>query len=155
MRRVGAVLAAAAIVIVFAAPSAHASADDLANSIASEVASPFCPGVTLENCPSDAATALRAKILEKAEAGWSKDRIMAWLEDEYGASIRAVPPASGSGLWAWLAPALALVAGALLAAILMRKWTSRRGFAEPSRPEPSGEMRARIDDELTALRSEM
>ena len=156
MKRAGALFAGVLLVLALGAPYARASADDIATSISNEVESPFCPGVTLENCPSDAAAALRAKIVERAEAGWSKGRIMGWLEDEYGVSIRAVPPTSGSGLGAWLAPGVAVLAGALLIAALMRRWTKRRrGPDTEERPALTGEMRARIDDELRALRSEL
>jgi cytochrome c-type biogenesis protein CcmH len=149
------VVTVATFAVVLAAPYAHASADDVASSVANEVASPFCPGVTLENCPSDAAVALRAKILAHAEAGWSKDRILTWLEDEYGPSIRAVPRPSGTGLWAWLAPGLALLAGVIVASVLARRWTARRAGEVDVEPTAiSGDMRARIDDELRALRGE-
>jgi cytochrome c-type biogenesis protein CcmH/NrfF len=133
--------------------TARAAPEDLANEIAAKVMSPFCPGVTLENCPSDKAAALRARIQSWAENGWGEDRILAELVELYGDPIRAVPPASGSGLWAWLAPALALAGGAALAVALARRWT--RAPDDPSSkaaPVVPPETRARLEDELNALR---
>jgi cytochrome c-type biogenesis protein CcmH len=153
MRR-GALIVAAALGLSFVPQgAAHASAEDLANSISAQVMSPFCPGVTLENCPSDNATELRSRIVSWAEMGWSRDRILTRLEDEYGSSILAVPPRSGSGLWAWLTPLLALIAGGGLAAAFARRWARRPRQPAPEASETlSAEMRDRLDDELRALR---
>jgi cytochrome c-type biogenesis protein CcmH/NrfF len=153
MKRAAVLLTVFVALGVIPAP-ASASPEDLATSISNDVISPFCPGVTLENCPSDAAAALRARIVSWAEAGWSRSRIMDKLEAEYGASIRALPPTSGSGLWAWLAPGLVLLAGALLATVLARRWARRRA-PEAQTAGPTGEMRARLDEELRLLRGEM
>lgn len=156
MRRSAGVLFAAAVFLVIAASPGLAAPDDLANRIAGEVMSPFCPGVTLENCPSNAAVALRARIVSWAEMGWSKDRIMDRLVDEYGPTIRAIPPKSGSGLWAWLAPALVLLLGGGLAGVLARRWT--RGPREPAPADPTAlpdDLKSRIDGELRALRGRM
>ena len=142
-----------ALVCLVAGP-AKASPEEVANDIAAKVMSPFCPGVTLENCPSDKAVALRDRIESWAERGWDEDRIMAELVDLYGDPIRATPPASGSGLWAWLAPALALGAGAILAGVLSRRWT-RRAEVTPEEDDGSrlsAETRARLNEELDALR---
>jgi cytochrome c-type biogenesis protein CcmH/NrfF len=131
---------------------AGAAPEDLANEIAAKVMSPFCPGVTLENCPSDKAVALRARIESWAENGWDEDRIMAELVDLYGDPIRAVPPASGSGLWAWLAPGVAVLGGAALVTWLARRWARRPPASNDELPVVGAETRARIDKELDALR---
>ena len=151
MTRILGVVAVALLVCVNAG-AARASGEDLANTIAAEIMSPFCPGVTLENCPSDKAVELRARIQSWAEQGWGKDRIMAELEDLYGQSIRAIPPKSGTGLWAWLAPGLAVLAGLAAAAVLARRWT-RRGRTDSRNAAPvPAETRARLAEELDALR---
>lgn len=133
---------------------AGAAPEDLANEIAAKIMSPFCPGVTLENCPSDKAVALRERIETWAAQGWGEERIMAELVDLYGDPIRATPPARGWGLWAWLAPGLAVGGGAAVAVALTRRWT-RRGSGVPEDDYDAlvpAETRARLDEELRALR---
>ena len=155
MRRASVALTGIVLFIALGGGPASASPEDLATSIASEVMSPFCPGVTLENCPSDAAAALRTRIVSWAEDGQTRSQIMDRLVDEYGVTIRALPPAEGSGLWAWLAPGIAVLVGALVAGVLARRWSRRRRDASDSEPvELPGDMRARLDDELRVLRSE-
>jgi cytochrome c-type biogenesis protein CcmH/NrfF len=135
-----------------------AAPEDLANDIATRITSPFCPGVTLHDCPSRAAADLRNRISGWAEAGWSRGRIMARLESEYGQEIRAVPPASGSGLFAWVAPLAAMAAGAAVAFALARHWSAGARRARAGKPEETNSLslspaeRRRLDDELAAFK---
>ena len=151
MRRALLLLVTATLV---AAPSvAHADAEDVANAVAREVMSPYCPGVTLHDCPSASAQELRDEIAGWARAGMTRDEILARLEDEFGPSIRAVPQ-GGSGLLAWLLPAAALAAGAAVALLLARRWSRRRPEAPGPAPAASPEAAARLNAELDRLRAE-
>lgn len=150
MKRALALLAGA--LFLLPAP-ALAAPEDVANSVAQEVMSPYCPGVTLHDCPSSKAQELREEITEWARAGMTKAEIIGRLEDEFDSSIRAVPRGSG-GLFAWLLPAAALVIGAAAAVLLARRWSRRR----PEPPAPvlaaSPENAARLNAELDRLRAE-
>lgn len=150
-----AVLSLLVAAFVVGAPTvASAAPEDVANAVAQEVMSPYCPGVTLHDCPSSSAQEMRSEIAAWAEDGMTKDAILARLEDEFGPSIRALPSAGGSGLLAWLLPGLALVAGAALAIVLARRWAKR-----PPAPVAPGvavpaEAGARLSAELDQLRRE-
>lgn len=144
------VLAALAIVLVVAAPAA-AAPQDVANSISSQIMSPFCDGVTLHDCPSQAAADLRDEIESWAARGWSRDKIMTTLEQRYGPKIDAVPD-NGEGLAAWLVPTLAVVGGLALAIALARRWAGRR--VTPPVESISPEDRARVDRELASFREQ-
>ena len=141
---------ALAMVLLVAGP-AIAGPQDMANRVAAEVTSPFCDGVTLENCPSEEAVRLRATIAHKAAAGWSEARIVSWLENDYGVEA-ATPPRSGVGLLAWLLPALAVAAGIALLVTLIRRWTRRAGPDEEPAAAASPGDRARLDRELAHAR---
>jgi cytochrome c-type biogenesis protein CcmH len=137
-----------------ATPAWAGSPEDLANRISAEVMSPYCPGVTLHDCPSDAAVQLRDRILGWARDGWSRDRILDRLEAEYGASIRSTPPASGAGLWAWVMPGVAVAAGLIAATLVARRW-SRRRSPEGDVVEPTAAQRSRLDSELAQARDQL
>lgn len=140
--------------LLVASPAAAGGAEDLANRISAEVMSPYCPGVTLHDCPSDAAVQLRDRILGWARDGWSRERILDRLEAEYGASIRSTPPASGAGLGAWVTPAVAVGAGLIAAAAAARRWSRRRSVEEdPGEPTPA--QRSRLDAELARMREQL
>lgn len=140
--------------LLVASPAAAGGAEDLANRISAEIMSPYCPGVTLHDCPSDAAVQLRDRILGWARDGWSRERILDRLEAEYGASIRSTPPASGAGLGAWVTPAVAVGAGLIAAAAAARRWSRRRSVEEdPGEPTPA--QRSRLDAELARMREQL
>lgn len=141
--------------ILSAAPAA-AAPEDVANDVSEQIMSPFCPGVTLQACPSDAAIDLRERIKTMAERGLGRAEIIAVLEREYGSSIRAAPLTSGSGLLAWLLPIVAGIAGVGIGWRFLRRWVRA-----PAGPDGSGGNipvtpadRRRLDLELEKLRGE-
>jgi cytochrome c-type biogenesis protein CcmH/NrfF len=152
MRRL--VLVTTIFAISWAPATAVATPEDVANDISSEIMSPYCPGVTLHDCPSEQAIALRERIVAWAAAGWSRGRILETLEAEFGPQIRAVPPAEGKGILAWLLPALGAVAGVAVAWTVARRWSSRGRFAASPAPpaRASEEDRMRVNAELARLR---
>lgn len=148
-------VAVAALLVVSAVP-ALAAPEDVANEISTQIMSPYCPGVTLHDCPSDSAVALRDQIVGWAQQGFTRAQILDKLEAEFGPTIRAVPPASGSGLLAWLLPGVAALGGAALGWWFLRRWVH-----SPARPEgydPDVHIterdRKRLDIELNKLRGE-
>jgi cytochrome c-type biogenesis protein CcmH/NrfF len=145
-------IAFVAAVIVMGAAPALAAPEDVANEVSAEVMSPFCDGVTLHDCPSQAALDLRDQIQTWAEDGWSKSRIIDELEDRFGPGIHATPQDS-EGVGAWALPVGALLAGIALLAWLAPRWTKRRRDEEP--PPVDAADHARIERELAALREEM
>jgi cytochrome c-type biogenesis protein CcmH/NrfF len=147
------VFAALAFVLVSATP-AMANAEDDANYISEHVMSPYCPGVTLHDCPSDRAVELRDKIKDLAEQGFTRAQIMSELEAEFGPTIRAEPPRSGIGLLAWILPLVAGLGAAAFAWTILRRWAR-----PPDRPEGydpdvhvTTEDRRRLDVELDKMR---
>jgi cytochrome c-type biogenesis protein CcmH/NrfF len=167
MRNVRAVAAVTVALLALATPAA-AGPEDVANDIASRVMSPFCPGVTLHDCPSAEAQDLRDRIERWARRGLSEDQILDSLEADYGVAIRSTPPAADGGWLAWALPGTALVLGLVLGWLLLRRWTiaAARGRARDEesieraresrigREDLSDRDRRRLDAELAMLRSE-
>jgi cytochrome c-type biogenesis protein CcmH/NrfF len=141
---------AACFLVLVAAP-AFGAPEDVANDIASKVVSPYCPGVTLHDCPSAAAVELRTKIQSWLEDGMDKAAVLDRLENEYGTTINAAPPADGTGLWAYALPIVAVVAGLALIVLLTRRWTNKGDGRDP--PALTREERSRLESELSAFRS--
>jgi cytochrome c-type biogenesis protein CcmH/NrfF len=148
------ILALVTVALLASSAPAQASPQDDANWISEHVMSPFCPGVTLHDCPSDSAVALRDRITAMAAQGFTRAQIMAELEREYGAGIRAEPMKSGSGLLAWLLPVLGAIAGGSVALMLARRWL--KVPEPPDGYDPDVHMteldRRRLDAELDKFR---
>jgi cytochrome c-type biogenesis protein CcmH/NrfF len=87
-----------------------------------QLRSPYCPGMMLEVCPSPQAKLLRDTLELLAWSGEPSDTIVAWMLERYGEEYRAVPLTRGSGLWAWLLPPLALLAGIVVLIGVLRRF---------------------------------
>jgi cytochrome c-type biogenesis protein CcmH/NrfF len=141
------------ILLLVAAPAARgADPQDIANDISRQMLSPYCPGITLHDCPSDNSIALRSRITRWAERGMDKAAIERRLEADFGENIWASPETSGSGLWAWVLPIAAGVAGVALVGVLATRWARRPAPERTDGPDPTPEQRRRLDLELAALR---
>lgn len=92
----------------------------IAEEIFSEINSPFCPGRLLKDCPSNAAMELKQSIIDRANAGEKKERIMNQLYKEHGEILRATPDDSFMGSVAWAGPFVFLGVGAIVLFLFMR-----------------------------------
>lgn len=138
------------VLLVALATPAVASPESEALDISKRIMSPFCPGVTLHECPSAAASDLRDRIAGWVDAGWSDDRIEDELVAEYGEAILPVEPA-GDGLAAWLLPLGGLAIGATGVVLAARRWRRR---PDVEGRDISAVERARVESELLAFRNE-
>jgi cytochrome c-type biogenesis protein CcmH/NrfF len=89
-------------------PPAALSADNnqIAESVYSEINSPFCKGKLLRDCPSSGASELKQEVVDLAAQGKTKEEIISALYTRYGDEIRAVPSSSFIGKLAWFVPFL-------------------------------------------------
>lgn len=110
--------------------------------------SPFCPGLTLEECPSNQSAMLRDQIKERVARGSTNRQIDEWLVAEYGESVLARP----KGAVPWLVPAVLLAGGAggLLYALSRRKAppTEHPPVSVSSSSAPTAAERSRLAEDL-------
>ena len=116
----------------------------------SKIRSPFCPGQTLEICPSWQAEELRDSIDQWAGDGLTADSLIELVVATHGEEYRGFPKRSGTGLLAWVMPPAALVLGLGLVVLALRRL---RGPATPA-SERSGlteQEKERLDSALAEL----
>ena len=82
-----------------------------ASSIARQTMSPFCPGRTLSDCPSEFATEWRSDIREMVAQGLSAEEIQSILEKRAGGNLSGIPNRESSYV---LPIAFSLAAGLVL-----------------------------------------
>jgi len=105
-----------------------------ASAIARQTMSPFCPGRTLADCPSEFATEWRRDIRQMIAEGRSPAEVQAELERRAGANLSGSPARDTSY---WVPAAFALLGVGALAAIFVRL---RRAAPErPTQGPPAGE----------------
>jgi hypothetical protein len=127
--------------------------------LAHELMSPYCPGRSLAACPSEQAAELRQWILLQEAAGASKEDVIASLHARFGDEILATPPSEGWGLVARALPMAALVLGAGIVFLVLRRMVAARvpgdgGDTGDGRPAAAGsaaadgDLERMVDEEL-------
>ncbi len=146
MRRL---LALAGLLLLVAVPvSVAATPQFTQDEIETEVMCPVC-GTRLDLSHSPAANQIRDFIDEKRQAGWTKQQVKDALVAQFGVRILATTPTEGSGLFAWLVPLAAGLAGIGVAVALVVVWRRRpRTEPVPATAILDDESRRRVDDAL-------
>jgi cytochrome c-type biogenesis protein CcmH len=111
--------------------------------------SPFCPGRLLRDCPSGEATLLKDKIRQRIVAGESPEEIQESIYAEYGDEVRAAPPSTGFGIFAWVTPFLFLLVGFAFTIVWLRSKRSEPESPDPSSDSLDAKTRERIESELS------
>lgn len=115
-----------------------------------EVMSPFCPGLTLADCPSPNAFELRKDIQARLERGESRESIVDALVAQYGTELLSDPSDTPIGRVVWGVPFLLAALAAGILAILVRRMTHGQPSETPGSAEPPA-VRERLDEELAAM----
>ena len=126
--------------------------DREATNLYQQVFSPFCPGRSLNDCPSSKAAELKDQMRAELEAGKAPEVILNEVFQKFGDQYRAVPQFAGVGMFVWLVPIGFVVIGLLIAVAASsrrKKGTSDESIS--SAPAVSAEDERRIQDELSRL----
>jgi cytochrome c-type biogenesis protein CcmH len=124
-----------------------------------------CPRETLGTCTCTTAHQVRGALREQLAAGKSVEELKAAYAARYGTDAIGVPPNTGSQRAVWLFPLVAIVLGAGLVGVILRRWVRRSSAEEPKKAEASREPTPaddktdkeydrKLDDELKALDKE-
>jgi cytochrome c-type biogenesis protein CcmH len=126
--------------------------DREATNLYQQVFSPFCPGRSLNDCPSSKAAELKDQMRADLEAGKAPEIILNEVFQRFGDQYRAVPQFAGVGMFVWLAPIGFVVLGLALAiALSMRRNKATATRSKVSTPPLSAEDEQRIREELSRL----
>lgn len=115
-----------------------------------EVMSPFCPGLTLADCPSPAAFELRKTIATRLSQGETGEAIVGELVATYGPQILADPSNTPIGRVVWGVPIAVSLIAALGLAVFLRR-SARARIDEAEAPPATVALEGRLNEELAAL----
>lgn len=129
-----------------------AALDKQATDLYQQVLSPFCPGRSLNDCPSSKAAELKDQMRAELEAGKSGEEVLQGVFQRFGDEYRAVPKFTGVGILVWLAPASFILIGLLLAVKLSSRGGKNIAVTDRSAPTRlSKEDEQRVQEELARL----
>ena len=93
---------------------------------------PVCPAETIDQAQVEISFQMRAVIREMLAEGRTRDEILDYFVDRYGADILAAPPKSGANLVAWILPIAGVIAGIAVLFLVIRSMTGRKMVAAPA-----------------------
>jgi cytochrome c-type biogenesis protein CcmH len=146
------VVAVAAAALALAGPAAACVNPKTSLSfLEGQIMCPTCH-TTLDMSEAPAAQEIKAQISRRIAECWSAKQIETELVGNFGQGILAAPPHKGFDLLAWWLPIGGILAGAVLLAIGVWRW-SRTHEAEPPGPptEIDPETERRLDELLARL----
>ena len=115
---------------------AQSSDEDLereAQAIDKMVMCPVCPAETIDQAQVEISFQMRAVIREMLAEGRSREEILDYFVDRYGADILAAPPKSGVNLLAWILPVAGVLAGLAVLFLIVRSMVGQNRLPSPAR----------------------
>ena len=126
----GAICLTAALILVLVPTAYGQSADEPlekeAQAIDRMIMCPVCPAETIDQAQVEISFQMRAVIREMLAEGNTRQEILDYFVDRYGADILAAPPKSGANLLAWILPIIGVAAGLVGVFFVIRSMTGRR-----------------------------
>ena len=108
---------------------------------------PVCDGQTVDQSNAQVSLDMKEVIREKLRAGESEEEILDYFSARYGDAVLASPPTRGFSAVVWIVPPAALLIGAALLAVVMRRMKKRDTGEGPSDAD-LGDYLAQVDRDL-------
>ncbi len=131
------VVLAVALVALTSTRPAHT---DRVEAMGSRIKCPVCQGESIADSPSQMAKDMMTLISDRVAAGATDHEILDEIQASYSGAVLLDPPASGSTLFLWLAPALVLLGGIFV----IVWWKGHPGSETGITPETRGRGRRRV-----------
>lgn len=95
---------------------------------------PVCPAETIDQAQVEISFQMRAVVREMLAEGRTREEILDYFADRYGADILAAPPKSGANLLAWILPIVGVAAGLGALYLVIRAMTGGKPARVPATP---------------------
>jgi cytochrome c-type biogenesis protein CcmH len=102
--------------------------------LADQLRCPVCQGLSIHDSPSPLAQDMKDLIRSQIAAGATDEEVREYFISKYGEWVLLEPRAEGLNLLVYLLPALALLGGAGLIVVAVRRWTTPVEAGAP--PDP-------------------
>ncbi|MBI4594850.1 MAG: cytochrome c-type biogenesis protein CcmH [Candidatus Tectomicrobia bacterium] len=113
--------------------------------------------MVVSTCECGTADQTKALIQGKIDKGETKEQIMKYFVDQYGEKVLAAPSKSGFNVTAWIIPFAALLFGAGVIYMVVRKWVISRQTAkveirkETKAKDIDDKYRSKLEEELRSF----
>lgn len=117
-------------------PAVGVSHEDQAQLLAAELRCPVCQNLSVADSPSEMANQMRDLVREKLQNGESPDQIRAYFVSRYGEWILLSPKREGFNWVAWLLPFGAILGGAGVIALVVRRASTKSRPLDDEKESP-------------------
>lgn len=148
--RIGILCIAGMLCVAASSGADKAQIDKTAREIEDNLIAPCCWTQPISQHYSEVSEKIRKEVRAMVAAGRSRDEILDRYVEEYGERILAVPRAKGFNRLAYILPWLALILGAWLLAILLKKLRAPVPAAGPA-PLPDPRYASAVEKEMKEL----
>lgn len=100
-----------------------AQLEALTRKVASELRCPVCQGLSIEDSPSEQARNMRDVVRDQLAQGRTPEQVKAYFVERYSEWILLAPKPRGFNLAVYVLPVLAVLAGAAVVWVLIRRWS--------------------------------
>jgi cytochrome c-type biogenesis protein CcmH len=100
-----------------------AELEALTRKVASELRCPVCQGLSIEDSPSEQARNMRDVVRDQLAQGRTPEQVKAYFVERYSEWILLAPKPRGFNLAVYVLPILAVLAGAAVVWVLIRRWS--------------------------------
>ncbi|MFW6202056.1 MAG: cytochrome c-type biogenesis protein [Gemmatimonadota bacterium] len=111
-------------VVAFVQAPSGEELEAMTREVSSELRCVVCQGVSIEDSPSELAREMKDVVRDQLAAGRTPDQVKQYFVDTYGEWILLEPEPTGFNLAVYLLPVLALVAGAVILFMALRRWSA-------------------------------
>jgi cytochrome c-type biogenesis protein CcmH len=110
---------------------------------------PVCQGLAISDSPSEMAANMKGQVHELLSRGYTQEQILRYFELAYGQFVLLKPKFEGVNALVWILPVLALLLGAVVVVVKMRKLEAAPPAAKVANPdEPVDPYVARVRELL-------
>ena len=102
-------------------PLAGEALDQKTHEIAGLLRCPVCQGLAIADSPSEMAINMKGQVRELLSRGFTEEQILGYFERSYGQFVLLKPKFRGVNSLVWTLPLLALLIGAVLVVMKIRK----------------------------------
>jgi cytochrome c-type biogenesis protein CcmH len=102
-------------------PLAGEALDRRTHEIAALLRCPVCQGLSIADSPAEMAINMKGQVHELLSRGYTEEQILAYFERSYGQFVLLKPKFNGVGSLVWTLPLFALLIGAILVVMKLRK----------------------------------
>ena len=102
-------------------PLAGDQLDQRTHEIASLLRCPVCQGLAIADSPSEMAINMKGQVRELLSRGFTEEQILSYFERSYGQFVLLKPKFRGVSTLVWTLPIFALLLGAMLVVLKLKK----------------------------------